>query len=253
MMFSRFPCDIRDAGFTAQQAARIQAVQVHVGNAAAGFAVVPPWVINGTIWVESRFNPTAVSSAGALGLMQLMPATGKASAQALGIAYRPLDPEANILMGTNFLATLYASISSLEPGGSIPTVEGDPKRYPASRPKLDLIRQAHPEYADFDAWRATFASYYAGPRGVFTTKDPAGVRRYALAVEAAAKRFRDLESFCAGKPEWQPPAPRDVPTPRTPSNRNVPTGPLPPPSPSPTGGGGGIVFLALAIAAAGVL
>jgi len=51
--------------------------------------------------VESRWNPRAVSRSGALGLMQLMPAT----ARRFG-AFKPFDPEQNIAAGTRYLTTL---------------------------------------------------------------------------------------------------------------------------------------------------
>jgi soluble lytic murein transglycosylase-like protein len=51
--------------------------------------------------VESRWNPRAVSNKGALGLMQLMPAT----ARRFG-AYQPFDPEQNIAAGTRYVTTL---------------------------------------------------------------------------------------------------------------------------------------------------
>ncbi|MDR3793806.1 MAG: transglycosylase SLT domain-containing protein, partial [Terracidiphilus sp.] len=62
---------------------------------------VPAELVAAFIDVESRWNPRAVSSKGALGLMQLMPAT----ARRFG-AYQPFDPEQNIAAGTRYLTTL---------------------------------------------------------------------------------------------------------------------------------------------------
>jgi len=67
----------------------------------AGYYGVPPELIAALIDVESRWNPRAVSNKGAMGLMQLMPAT----ARRFG-AYQPFDVEQNIAAGTRYVTTL---------------------------------------------------------------------------------------------------------------------------------------------------
>ena len=58
-------------------------------------------LVRAVIQVESGYEPRAVSSKGALGLMQLMPGT----AARLGVT-RPFDPEENIKGGTKYLRQL---------------------------------------------------------------------------------------------------------------------------------------------------
>src|ERR1700680_2210645 len=64
---------------------------------------VRPELIAAFIDVESRWNPRAVSTKGAMGLMQLMTATERRFD-----AYQPFDPEQNIAAGIRH--------RSLEPG-----------------------------------------------------------------------------------------------------------------------------------------
>jgi soluble lytic murein transglycosylase len=70
-----------------------------------------PYVVAGLIRQESEFNPGARSHAGAMGLMQIMPATGRGLAQRLGIQsfstghlYRP---ELSLRLGTFHLKQVF--------------------------------------------------------------------------------------------------------------------------------------------------
>jgi soluble lytic murein transglycosylase-like protein len=62
---------------------------------------VPPALVKAVIHAESAFDPRAVSHKGAMGLMQLMPATAKH----LGVAH-PFAAEQNVEGGTRYLRTL---------------------------------------------------------------------------------------------------------------------------------------------------
>jgi len=69
-----------------------------------------PHLLGAVIFVESRFDPTAKSSKGAVGLMQIMPATGEWVARQMGWeSFRPedlTDPVKNLELGCWYLAYL---------------------------------------------------------------------------------------------------------------------------------------------------
>jgi len=83
-----------------------------------------PFLILAVIQVESEFTPKAVSGQGAIGLMQVMPATGKFVAKELGISYSGkihylsfladrFDSTENALAAYNYGPTRYESTLSL--------------------------------------------------------------------------------------------------------------------------------------------
>lgn len=66
-------------------------------------------IIHAIIRQESRFQADAVSSAGAQGMMQLMPATAAQTCRAEGLRQGPLhDPKTNITIGSHHLKQLLA-------------------------------------------------------------------------------------------------------------------------------------------------
>jgi len=69
---------------------------------------LPEDLILGIIWVESRFNPSAVSPVGARGLMQLMPKTADYLAKCINWEgrYKSFDPAFNIAAGSYYIAKL---------------------------------------------------------------------------------------------------------------------------------------------------
>ena len=69
-----------------------------------------PYFIMALICQESHFNPDAVSPVGAIGLMQLMPATAQRQARKLGLHHsvpRLRDPDFNLRLGISYLTDLF--------------------------------------------------------------------------------------------------------------------------------------------------
>src|SRR5690606_9667026 len=79
--------------------------QDHVAKAATQTSV-NPLMIYAVARQESAFLPDAKSSAGAVGLMQLLPSTAKQTAQKNGMNFNPQDlinPAKNIALGSRYL------------------------------------------------------------------------------------------------------------------------------------------------------
>jgi soluble lytic murein transglycosylase len=69
-----------------------------------------PALVLAIIRQESEFDQFAVSRVGARGLMQLMPATARLTANRVGLSYQPSsltsDPQYNITLGSAYLGSL---------------------------------------------------------------------------------------------------------------------------------------------------
>jgi soluble lytic murein transglycosylase-like protein len=72
-------------------------VRQHIQNAAAHYGINGD-LVDAVAWQESRYNPRARSSAGAIGVMQLMPGT----ARELGVS-NPHDVRQNVAGGAAYL------------------------------------------------------------------------------------------------------------------------------------------------------
>ncbi|MGA7979888.1 MAG: lytic transglycosylase domain-containing protein [Chromatiaceae bacterium] len=99
---------------------------------------VDPNLVNAVIAAESGYNPRAVSRAGAIGLMQVMPATavdyGVASADAL------FDPKTNVSVGTRHLRRLLGkyrnirhAVSAYNAGEGVLDRNGRMVKYPETQ------------------------------------------------------------------------------------------------------------------------
>lgn len=102
----------------------------------------PAWVA-AEIRAESIFNPTARSSANAMGLMQVLPATGAAVATRIGLPWSGpdmlYDPDTNIAIGTAYLRQLMDQYGG-QPYFTIAGYNAGPAplaRWQAQRPGMD--------------------------------------------------------------------------------------------------------------------
>jgi soluble lytic murein transglycosylase-like protein len=96
-----------------------------VAEASARFAVPVRW-IRAVIEIESAGDEHAISSRGAMGLMQLMPGTWVELSGRYGLGLDPFDPRCNILAGTAYLKELYDRFGS---AGFLAAYHAGPARY----------------------------------------------------------------------------------------------------------------------------
>jgi len=85
--------------------------------AAARETGLDPWLIAAVARQESTFSARALSPAGAVGVLQLLPSTAGLHARRVGLGSRPdlEDPAVNIRLGAHELAALVGRFGALEP------------------------------------------------------------------------------------------------------------------------------------------
>lgn len=97
----------------------------HVAEASQRFGIPEAWIYV-VMRTESAGRIGAVSSAGAMGLMQLMPGTWARQRTRFGLGGDPFDPRDNIIAGTSYLREMYDSYGA---SGFLAAYNAGPGRY----------------------------------------------------------------------------------------------------------------------------
>ena len=102
-----------------------QPIDIHIAEAARRFGIPQPW-IRAVMEVESAGDPRAVSHAGAMGLMQIMPGTWAELRAAHRLGDDPFDPRDNILAGAAYMRQMFDRFGS---PGFLAAYNAGPARY----------------------------------------------------------------------------------------------------------------------------
>ncbi|MEQ1671169.1 MAG: lytic transglycosylase domain-containing protein [Hyphomicrobium sp.] len=97
----------------------------HVAEASQRFGLPEHWIY-AVMRTESAGRIGAVSSAGAMGLMQLMPETWARQRARFSLGADPFDPRDNIIAGTSYLREMYDSYGT---SGMLAAYNAGPGRY----------------------------------------------------------------------------------------------------------------------------
>ena len=101
----------------------------HIANAARRFGIPEAW-IRAVMRVESRGDVRAISPKGAMGLMQIMPATWGDLRARHGLGGDPYDPRDNIMAGAAYLREMHDRYGS---PGFLAAYNAGPGRYEEHR------------------------------------------------------------------------------------------------------------------------
>lgn len=118
--FAETPAVIRDPASDLHGAA--------IAEASVRFAIPEHW-IRAVMQAESAGDPHAVSHAGAMGLMQVMPGTWSVLREDHGLGADPFDPRDNIIAGTAYLRAMLDRYGTV--GGMLAAYNAGPGRYDA--------------------------------------------------------------------------------------------------------------------------
>ncbi|WP_408871356.1 lytic transglycosylase domain-containing protein [Gluconobacter frateurii] len=108
--------------------AHAQDIEGMIRQAAERVALPPEW-IRAVMQVESGRDAHAISAKGAMGLMQIMPATWQELRRDLALGSDPFDPQDNILAGASYLRLLHDRYGN---AGFLAAYNAGPGRYEAN-------------------------------------------------------------------------------------------------------------------------
>lgn len=118
--------DARDTvSRSAETVAPTSDIDAYIAEASQRFRIPERW-IRAVMQAESAGNSRAVSSAGAMGLMQIMPGTWAELRAAHGFGSDPFDRRENILAGTAYLRQMYDQFGA---PGFLAAYNAGPGRY----------------------------------------------------------------------------------------------------------------------------
>lgn len=104
---------------------RVVDIAAHVTEASRRFGIPEAWIY-AVMRTESAGRVRAVSSAGAMGLMQLMPGTWARQRARFSLGADPFDPRDNIMAGTSYLREMYDRYGAY---GMLAAYNAGPGRY----------------------------------------------------------------------------------------------------------------------------
>jgi soluble lytic murein transglycosylase-like protein len=145
---------------------------------------IDPALLKAVMAAESGFNPNAVSPKGAVGLMQIMPATaeryGLRHDQKKSISQKLTDPKTNIRLGARYLRDLHRLfpnqpqliLASYNAGeGAVQKYKNTIPPYPETRNYVQVVTHFHQLYkpASFKTGAAVFSGSSADPKRISMT------------------------------------------------------------------------------------
>ncbi|MET3645426.1 lytic transglycosylase domain-containing protein [Phyllobacterium ifriqiyense] len=148
----------------------------HIAEASRRFGIPEHW-IRAVLRTESAGDVRAISSAGAMGLMQVMPGTWAELRVRYDLGRDPYDPRDNILAGTGYLREMWDRYGDV--AAMLAAYNAGPARYDEHRSK------GHPLPAETRAYVASLAPALRGERPskiAFAVARPADWREAAIFV-----------------------------------------------------------------------
>ena len=186
-VFAEIPAVIRDPARDLHAAA--------IAEASNRFTIPEHW-IRAVMQAESAGDPRAVSHAGAMGLMQVMPGTWTVLRQDHGLGADPFDPRDNILAGTAYLRAMLDRYGTV--GGMLAAYNAGPGRYDA------YLSEGRPLPAETRAYVAMLATRLDGTVPLPNRATVADWREAALFTDRSAERpQRNAGNPDAGRPSLE--------------------------------------------------